>query len=595
MDNVFPPALILIIGALLIPFLKGHIKSAYMILLPIVAFLAILNIPPGNYQMFSFLGQDMSLRFDSLSLVFAYVFVIIACIANIYALHVKGDRERVAACIYPGAALGAVFAGDLITLFIFWEMMTFAALFIIWSNKTAGARAAGMRYLLMHLFGGLCLLTGIIMTVHNTGTATFGYIGLDAGLASWLILIGFAVNAVVLPFHAWLPDAYPEASITGAIFLTAFTTKTAVYVLARTFPGAEVLMFAGVAMALFGVCYAIIENNIRRLLSYHIVSQVGFMVAAVGVGVPLAINGLAAHAFAHVLYKGLLFMAIGAVLYRVGTAKASELGGLYRTMPLTALFCIIGAASISGIPFLSGFVSKSMTLAAAGQEGIMFVWLLLTLASVGTLLSVGFKVPYFTFFAKDSGKRPPEAPLNMLIVMGLAAFLCVFIGIYPAALYNILPYGAIFAPYTIASVTIKFLFAAGVLLAFIFLLRTNFYPAKLLAVNLDVDWFYRKLGLGFLKLLGVPLAWLNNLGSRFLLEIMPKVLIWFGKNPSAMLKVAYLTVRSPFNSSPGKFQKEAQDIKAVYPNYVFQPWSIGFTMAFITIFLVLYLIIYYTL
>ncbi|TKB76432.1 MAG: Na(+)/H(+) antiporter subunit D [Nitrospira sp.] len=493
MINGLPPAAILILGAFLVPFLKGRLKSAYLLLLPAIAFITVVSIPEGIHWTVGFLNYDLVFgRVDRLSRIFGYMFTIISFIGTLYALHLENeDGQHVAAFLAAGGALGATFAGDLVSLFVSLELMTIASTYLIWARGTEASYTAGMRYLLVHLFGGLCLLVGIIIHVHQTGSIEFGVIGLN-GFASYLILIGFGINCAFPLLHAWLPDAYPEATITGTVFLGALTTKAAVYALARAFPGTEVLIWIGAAMTVFPIFYAAVENDLRRVLSYSIVNQVGFMVAGIGIGTTLAVNGAVAHAFNNILFKALLFMSMGAVMHQTGKSNATDLGGLYKTMPLTTLFCIIGAVSISGFPFFNGFVSKSMILAAATHEGMGMLWLVLLFASAGVLHHAGIKIPYHAFFAHDSGIRTKEPPVNMILAMGLAAFLCIFIGLVPGPLYNILPHPVDYQPYTGAHVLDQFQLLSFAVLAFCLLILAGLHPVEIRVILLDVDWFYRK-------------------------------------------------------------------------------------------------------
>jgi multicomponent Na+:H+ antiporter subunit D len=500
MDKFIHPALFFILGAFLIPVFKGWLKKVYLLAIPAVAFLTVLNLNIGTYGEINYLGFNILLgRVDRLSLVFAHVFTLMAFIGVIYGLHVKEDAQHIASFFYVGGSLGVVFAGDYLTVFIFWEMMALASTFLIWFRREPASLKAGFRYLLMHIFGGLLLLAGIFLHYKNTGSMAFVLIPkAGAGFAEYLILAGFALNAAVFPLHAWLPDAYPEATVTGAVFMCAFTTKTAVYVLARAFPGFEVLAIMGTAMTIYGVCYATIENDMRRILSYHIISQVGYMVAGVGIGTELALNGACAHAYAHILYKALLFMGAGSVLMMTGTSKLNQLGGLYKYMPLTLIFYVVGGISISGFPLFSGFVSKSMIVTGAGEAHHPVLMVLLLLASVGTFLSVGLKLPYFAWFGKDCGLKPKEPPKNMLWAMGITSFLCFLIGVYPKVLYDLLPFkeaAAEYHPYALPhlSETIQLLLFTG--LGFFLLLKRLQPEAK---INLDFDWFYRKLVDGFM-------------------------------------------------------------------------------------------------
>jgi len=483
------PSVFLIFGALLIPFFRGRVQQIYTILLPALALVTVMLMSPGVHGVVKFLGFELIFgRADKLSLAFAYVFSIAALIGAIYAMHVKDVSQHIAAFVYAGSSLGVTFAGDLITLFVFWELMAFASVWLIWSRRVKASIEAGYRYLLVHAVGGVVLLAGIVILASTTGSISFDKLQ-GHGVASYLILIGFMLNAAVPPLHAWLTDAYPEATVTGAVFLSAFTTKTAVYALIRGYPGTEILIWMGTIMALYGVVFAVLANDIRRLLGYHIISQVGYMVAAVGMGTALAINGAVAHAFTHILYKGLLFMGAGAVIQMTGRSKLSELGGIYRYMPVTFVLYMIGGFSISAFPLFSGFVSKSMEVSAAAELHLTWIWLLLSLASAGTFLHTGLKLPYFTFLGEDCGARPTEPPRNMLVAMGIAAFLCVFIGVYPDWLYNMLPHEVDYHPYTATHVVwaLQILLFTG--LGFFMLVKHLGGSPK---ISLDTDWFYRK-------------------------------------------------------------------------------------------------------
>jgi multicomponent Na+:H+ antiporter subunit D len=438
-----------------------------------------------------FIGQDLTFgRVDRLSLVFAYVFALMALVGMVYALHVKDDAQHVSALTYAGSALGITFAGDFLTLFLFWELAAVSAVFLVWLRRERTAVAAGFRYLLVHLFGGLCLLGGIVLYWSQSGSLAFDNMSAHAGTVAFaLILAAFLLNAAVPPLGAWLPDAYPEATVTGAVFLTAFTTKSAVYALVRGFAGTELLVWWGAAMAVYGVVYAVLENDARRLLAYHIISQVGYMVCGVGLGTELALNGTTAHAFSHILYKALLFMGAGAVIEVTGRRNLSEMGGLYKTMPVTLSLYMIGAFAISAVPLFSGFVSKSMVVSAAGESHRAAIFLTLTLASAGTFLHTGLKLPYYMFFGRDRGLAAHEPPSNMLVAMGLAAAACIIIGVFPALLYAQLPYDVEYAPYTMRHVLATLGLLSFTALGF-FALLAHLDPEP--TISLDTDWFYRR-------------------------------------------------------------------------------------------------------
>lgn len=556
MINPVPPAAVFIIAALLVPLFKGRWKNAFMLLIPVVGFINLISIPEGTHWVVRFLDYDLVFgRMDRLSIIFGYIFHIISFIAILYALHVKDDIQHVAGLVYAGSALGVVFSGELFSFFVFWEMLTISSIFLIWARRTRAAMGAGFRYLLVHAAGGLCLLAGIVLYVNQTGSIEFGYIGLS-GLGSYLIFFGFGVNCAWPFLHPWLTDAYPEATVTGTIFLSAFTTKCAVYALARAFPGAEALIWIGAAMAGFPIFFAVIENDLRRVLAYSLINQVGFMVVGIGIGTHLAINGAIAHAFNDILFKALLFMSMGAVLYRTGKINGTALGGLYKTMPLTCLFCIVGAASISAFPLFSGFVSKSMVMSAAGEGHMRVVWFILLFASAGVFHHAGIKIPFFAFFSHDSGMRPKEAPLHMLLAMGIAAFLCIFIGSFPGHLYSILPYPVDYAPYTMPHVVgqTQLLFFSA--LAFTLLMLAGIYPGEQRCVNIDADWFYRKGSRLFYSIMDKSLNSLNKVSDRIFVGGLAGFLGYISKRGPEILTLGALT---PLWSITGAKGKELRD------------------------------------
>lgn len=504
MIDWFHPSILFILGALVIPFLKGKLQKAFLLLIPALAITAVFSMTSGEYWTCSFLGNSLIFgKVDKLSIVFAWVFTIMSLIGMTYALHVNESGQHVAAYLYVGGSLGVTFAGDYFSLFIFWELMAFGSAYLVFARREKDAIESGYRYILVHIFGGVCLLAGIILHYISTKSLAFGPLDKDGSLSFYLILIGFILNAGVPPLHAWLTDAYPEGTVTGSVFMSSFTTKTAVYVLVRAFPGTELLVYMGTIMALYGVVYAVLENDCRRLLAYHIVSQVGYMVAGVGIGTELSLNGSVSHAFAHILYKGLLFMGAGAVIMMTGKRKLTELGGLYKTMPITLVLYMIGGFAISAFPLFSGFVTKSMVVSGAAYDHRPMIALLLTMASAGTFLHTGLKLPYYMFFGKDSGIQAKEPPINMLIGMGMAAFLCIGIGVFPGPLYKLLPFPVEYHPYTGDHVTS----ALGILLFTglgFFMLLSKLDPEP--TISVDTDWVYRKGSKVFMWFTNKPLA-----------------------------------------------------------------------------------------
>jgi multicomponent Na+:H+ antiporter subunit D len=488
-----PPFVPFFAAAFLALLTRGPLRAALMLAAPLLGGLHLwFNVPDGTLLSVTLLEFELILmRADGLSLLFGYIFHIAAFILVIYTLHLRDTLQHVAGLVYAGSALGAVFAGDLVTLFIFWELLVISSVFLVLARRTARASRAGIRYLIFQVSSGVLLLAGIVVHYRYTGSLAFDFIGIE-NPGGWLILLAFGIKCAFPFLHTWLTDTYPEATPTGAAMLSVFTTKVAVYTLARGYPGTDLLIYIGATMACFPIFYAVIENDLRRVLSYSLINQLGFMVCGIGIGTALALNGAVAHAFSHILYKALLFMSMGAVLHRVGNINASDLGGLYKSMPKTALLCIIGAASISALPLFSGFISKSLVMSALLEEDHDIIWLMLLFASAGVLHHAGIKVPYFAFFAHDSGIRTSEAPTNMLVAMSIAAVLCVFIGTQPQFLYALLPWELDYWPYDTTHVLaqLQLLFFAA--LAFVWMEIKGYAPAELHATNIDAEWLYRK-------------------------------------------------------------------------------------------------------
>jgi multicomponent Na+:H+ antiporter subunit D len=500
-----PPALPMLLAAALVPVLPLPARRIVCVLAPAAAFLALQLLPEGESWTATFLGFPLIFaRVDALSRVFGLVFLAVAAAANLYGWHRSGRTEQTVGLLYAAGGLAVVFAGDLLTMMVAWEVMAVSSAILIFTSQGEASLRAGQRYLMVHLGAGGLLLLGVLLVIQTTGSAEFGRLA-GLGLGSSLVLFSLCINAAVPPLHAWLPDAYPQASVSGSVFLSAFTTKAAVYCLIRAFAGSEFLVWAGAIMAVYGVVFAVIENNIRRLLAYHIVSQVGYMVCGTGIGTPLALDGAAAHAFCHILYKGLLFMGAGAVLYTTGRDKLSELGGLVRTMPVTLTLYMVGALSIAGAPLFNGFISKAMVVTAAGEDGRGLVVMLLNLASVGTFLSVALKLPYFAWFGEPvTGRlRSGEAPAHMQWAMGSLAALCLLLGLLPGWLYARLPFQPVdYHPYTIAHVLDVLLVMTFTGIAF-WQLRDRLRPHA--GLNLDTDWLYRRAADWLVKGVSAPL------------------------------------------------------------------------------------------
>ncbi|MDA7676804.1 Na(+)/H(+) antiporter subunit D [bacterium] len=570
-----PPGLILILGAIVLLLLPATARKAGAIALAALGFFAISQLDTGERLSTSFLGYDlMLLRVDATSKVFGYIFTLCAFAAFIFSWHEKRRAENTAALVYIGSALGVVFAGDMITWYVCWELMAIASTFLVLARKTEKSLKAAQRYILVHLAGGLILLTGILLHVHETRSIAFDAFSKDA-IGSWFILVGILINAAAVPFSSWLPDAYPESTIMGGVILSAYTTKTAVYTLIRGFPGWEILVTVGCVMAIYGIIYALLENDMRRILAYSIINQVGFMVCGVGIGTELAVAGVVAHAFCHIIYKALLWMSAGAVLFRTGKSKCTELGGLYKTMPLTMILGTIGALAISGVPLTSGFISKTLIVAAAEHKNYIWAWLVLEIASAGVFLHAGIKFPYFVFFNVDRGLRPKEAPKPMLIGMGLLAFLCILLGCHPALLYNILPYSDAVKSTTFSTiyidhfsnvVTMFQLLAFSALAFFVFLPWLKRTPT----ISVDFDWFYRKGAKLFYAAMDRSLNSLNAAANKYVIKTFLPALTRFALvAPATLTAMALKPVWRAMDPDEDRLAKRRDDLMARFTTGTF--------------------------
>ncbi len=551
-----PPFVLFFVGALLVAFTKGTVRKVLVLGIPVVGGVllwlgvgsAVSASGPQNYLEIELLGYVLTpFRADKLSLLFGYLFHLAAFIGFLYALHLgdgapegsvaadvgetdvvgnaSAGMQHVAAMLYAGSALGAVFAGDFITLFVFWELLALTSVFLVWARDSERSYATGFRYLIIHVVSGVLLLSAALMLARDTGSIAFEHVGLEGtGLAGWILLLSFGIKAGFPFLHNWITEAYPESTPTGTVFLSAFTTKVAVYALARSFAGAEPLVYIGTAMTFFPIFYAVLENDLRRVLGYSMINQIGFMVCGIGIGTAMAVNGAVAHAFADVIFKGLLFMSMGAVMTMTGRTKGTDLGGIYKTMPITAGLCIMGASAISAFPLFSAFVTKSMIMVAAVDEHYYIVWLFLLFASAGVLEHAGIKIPYFSFFAHDSGIRTKEPPRNMIVAMSIGAVLCVLIGVFPNQFYQLLPFEMDYHAYDTRHVVTQLQLLVFGALGFITLVKSGVYPDEKRAVHIDAEVVYRKLGPWLVKTVGGAVGRADAYVRSAVLEFLGSVL-----------------------------------------------------------------------
>lgn len=493
MINSFHPGLLMILIGALILVLPDRFKKPCSIVAAASGILGLFTLNSSSHLVYQ-ITSDIKLQMihiDRLSMIFVIIFSIIMVINSIYSFDIQDKWEKGVSVIYGGSIIAATLAGDIITMIVFWEVAAFSAAYLIYARHTRRSSRSALRYLLMHAFGGNMLLVGFLLHAAQTnslGIPKFTVLGGSA--AFWFVLIGVGVNALVPPFSSWISDSYPEATIAGTVYMCGYTTKLGIYAMIRIFAGTEALVYVGVFMALYGVLMALLENDLRRLFSYHIMSQLGYMVAALAIGGAWGIDGASSHAFNHILYKGVLMMCSGAVIMATGKRKITELGGLRNKMPITAWTFLIASLSIAGMPFLNGFASKSIIMHAVSLSGHETAALLLTVTSIGTWLSVVLKVNWFVFFGKARSEfevRP--IPVSMKMGMVTGALGCVILGVYPSLLYRIMPYKISVNPFNISHIAEYIILFAGATLVF-WIFRVKMLPHD--ELSLDFDWFFRK-------------------------------------------------------------------------------------------------------
>ena len=451
-DPLIPPFLPVALAALLLPFLGRRVGHALGALASAAVVPYVWLTDAGTHLEVSLFGfRTVLYNVDAFSTLMGLIFGFIAAVAVIYSYYTEADSIQTAfALSYVAASLGAVFGGDWLTLVFFWELMAVTSTLLVWYYGGRAVRA-GFRYALLHGVGGTLLLGAVVW--HYVAVESFLFSAAEAGMAGpvapVLAAVGIGVNVGFIGLHAWLPDTYPRPHVAASVFLCVFTTKTGVYGMYRAFPEGNVaIAYMGGLMAVFGATFALFQNDMRRLLSYHIQSQVGYMVAGVGIGTALGQAGAMAHVFNHILYKGLLFMTAGVVVYRTGKESLKKLGGLGREMPITAVSFTVAALSIAGFPGFNGFVSKGIIISASHytfEKGPVVLGdfytleLLLLVGGVGTFLSF-IKFGYYAFLHGEYDGSVPDASRGQAVAMVAVAALCVFYGVVDGALFAILPF-----------------------------------------------------------------------------------------------------------------------------------------------------------
>lgn len=542
-----PPGAVLILGAVLAAVVRGPARALVLLGLPVASFFHLWFLhgqPESALPVWRFLDYTLSpTRLDGFAMVFAAAYHLAAFLAALFSAHVRDSVQHVASLMYAGAAIAAVAAGDLISLFVFWELTALTSVFLIWATRTERAYRTGMRYLIIQVGSGVLLLSGVLFHVHETGSVAFGHVGLESA-GGLLIFLAFGIKAAFPLLHSWLQDAYPEATPTGTVWLSAFTTKLAIYALARGYAGEEALLWIGGIMIVAPLVYAVLEDDLRRVLVHGLNNQLGLLVVGVGLGGELALNGVAAQAAAHIVYKSVLFMCMGAVLFRVGTVRASELGGLARSMPWTTAACIVAGAA--GFPLTMAFLGKSLIVSAAAEHHHLWTWLVLVFASAGIFYVACLRVTVSTFFGRDSGLRCDEAPWNMRVAMGLGAAVCLVVGVLPGWFYSMMPYPMEYHAFTVPHVVTQIQLMAWAGLGFAIVYVTGFAPKAKPGTLLDVEVVYRKIlpavVRGLLHVGGVIGATVRQAGSATLLAVEAALRAQYG--PEGMWARSWATSTS---------------------------------------------------
>lgn len=591
-----PPALIYLLGLLFVPFLSGHYRKGWVLLIGLSGFVLTVLSANAPDMVIHFIPGIETVLFttDAMRQLAGGIFALSGLLVLIYASYRPLPAlETMGVLASVGAALGVVYAGDFITVFLFWELLAIAALAIIWSSRDPASSGAGLRYLLFHIFGGACLLGGIVYTVAITGTAAVDQPVAEAGFGYLLMLVGIGVNAGFILLHTWVPDAYPRASAVGSVALCIFTTKAAVFMLAVLGGLGSPVAYIGGVMALYGALFALMQDDIRALLSYSIISQGGYMVAAVGVGTLGGIDACLAHMVNDILFKSLLFMAAGAVIIRTGRNLMSESGGLYHRMPLTALCAVIGGLALAGLPGLNGAVSKGMVIDAA--HDLQYLDILLLASAVITVIYVA-RLLYLVFFR--TGERiesePSEAPMLMLIPMGVLALLCIIIGLFPDLLTSILPGGSVAQPFSPSHLTesAAIFGVAGLLLALIRPLRTPWRRDRV-----DIDILYIRIGKGVTWFSAHPLSDIAGFFEGLVASLKDRT-GHFLLNPPVACQITGRRVMLPLvrcclpSPSAEVFERDLATLTERYPYDQINIWGGGYGIVFISFITFIYFIYY---
>ena len=520
---VFNPGLIPILLGIFSVLFPRKLKKIIAVVAPCIAAIyatylislgnagPILRWPTSNFEINLFKLHDYSG-------IFCYAFTA-AALLNIMFFRQDGNNNNLISIIliYLGSSIAIIFCGDLISLFIFWEIAAISSTAIIMSNDKHGGPS--LRYAYLHILSGVLLLCGIIIQASNAGTMEFTAMGLGSYVqlnpAQALILTAILINCAAPPFSAWIADSYPVASIYTIGFLSSFTTKFSLFALLNLFPGFQPLLYVGGAMVVYGIIMSLNSNNIQKILCYNIVNQLGMLIAVISKKEALA--GIAISACCGIIYQSLFFMATGSVIRLTGKDRLISHAGA-TSLNIAKICMIIAGISMAALPFTIGFIGKAIMVDNIYENNILYM-LLLT-SNVGATLCSGIRLPYFLFSQADhSAKTKEKLPPNMQLTMLLGASLCMLIGLYPEVLYGLIPHKMHYKIYSADRIITQLQLILSTAAAF--LIFQNILKPKDQYLP-DFDWIYRVPGKRiillanlFVKYLGITIqAALSNLHTK---------------------------------------------------------------------------------
>ncbi|MFZ8857089.1 MAG: NADH-quinone oxidoreductase subunit L [Candidatus Caldarchaeales archaeon] len=404
------------------------------------------------------LGLSIGLKLDGLSLLFLALISLVGFLASVYSSrYMEGERGLEAyyalLMLFVGGMLGVVLVTNLFLFYVFWELMLIPSYFLIAYWGTGNARVIGFKYFAMTHAGALALLTGIVWLNVLYGNVEFSTLLARAPtdtrpelqVISLLIFAGAAVKMALFPVHTWLPDAHAEAPTPISVLLSGVMIKTGVYAFARIvieFLGPHFKPFAGaiallsVITMVWGGAMALVQTDIKRVLAYSSVSQIGYISFGLSLLAPVGVMGGLLQVFTHGLAKSLLFMTAGVIIHSVGERDIRKLGGLMSVMPFTAVAFLAGGLSIAGTPPLAGFFSELVIFLGGFQAGL---WLLTFVAILATAITLGYYTRTFMYvFQVGEHRHAHDAPVTMAAPMVVLLTLLVTFGIYVGEVQRVL-------------------------------------------------------------------------------------------------------------------------------------------------------------